>query len=79
MDATTRYSVGAVVPDTSMQTAIEVLYSNLISPFWAPDSIQFDQAFASKEFNDFLSLHGINPTHVPERCHKKMSLNQNKK
>ena len=32
-----------------------------------PNSIQFDQAFAGKEFNDFLSLHGNNPRPIPAR------------
>ena len=71
MDATTRYSAVTDVPDSSMETPIEVLDSHRISPFRAPDSIQFDQAFVNKEFNDFLSLHGINPRPVPARRHDK--------
>ena len=57
MDATARYSAGAVVPDTGMRAAIGALDSHCMSPFWAPESIQFDQAFASKEFTEFLSWH----------------------
>ena len=54
-----------------MQAAIEILDSHWISPFWATDFIQFDQAFANKEANDFLSLHGINPRPVPALRHNK--------
>ena len=57
--------------DTGMEAAIGVLDSHWISPSWAPDSIQFDQAFANKEFSDFLSLHGINPRPIPARRHNK--------
>ena len=71
MDATTRYSAGAVLNDTGMDAAIGFLDSHWISPFWVPESIKFDQAFANKVFNDFLSLHDINPRPIPARRHNK--------
>ena len=48
MDATTRYSAGAVVHNNSMQVAIEVLDSHRIPPFWAPDSILFTKPLPIK-------------------------------
>ena len=71
MDGTKRYSTGAIVPHTGMKAAVWVLDSYWISPFWVLESIQFDQAFANKEFTEFLSLHGINARSVPAQCHNK--------
>ena len=71
VDASTRYSAGIVVPDTGMQTAIEAFDLLWISLFWAPISIQFDQAFDKKEFNEFLALHGINARPIPAGRHNK--------
>ena len=71
MDGTTRYSAGAVIPDTGMKSAIGVLDFFWISPFWAPESIQFDQAFENNELTEFLSLHGIDARPVPGRSQQK--------
>ena len=79
MDSSTRYSAGSVVPDTSMESAISVLDSHWISPFWAPNAIQFDKAFSNHEFQEFLSLHGINPRSIPARRHNKNVLDSKHK
>ena len=70
-DVTTRYSAGAVVKGTEMEAAVGILDSHWVRPLWTPDSIQFDQNFANQELNDFLSLHGINPSPIPARRHNK--------
>ena len=77
MDASTRYSAGSVIPNTGMKAAIEALDSHWIFHFWAPNSIQFDQASASKEFIEFLPLHDIIARPVPARRHNKMKSNLN--
>ena len=77
MDATTRYSAGTVVPDTGMGAAIEVVDSLWVYSFWAPTSIQFDQAFNNKKFNGFLSLHDISVRPIPVRPHNK-NVNESK-
>ena len=71
MDATTRYSVGSVVPDVSMEHSIHTIESNWISPFWAPEAIQFDQAFDNAKFQDYLQLYDITPRPIPARRHNK--------
>ena len=70
-DATTRYSVDAVVPDTEMEAAIIVLDSNWIFSFWPPISIQFDQAISNQEFENFLDFHDISARHIPALRHSK--------
>ncbi len=74
MDAATRYSVGAVVPDTGMVSAIDVLDSHWISQFWAPNSMQFDQAFDNEIFKNFLNVYGIESRPIPARRHNKNAL-----
>ena len=54
MDAVTRYSVGAVVLYNGIEAAISALDLNWISPFWAPNSILFDQPSLTKNFKIFL-------------------------
>lgn len=71
MDAATRYSAGAVVQDTSMVLAIEVMEGHWISQFWEPEEVQFDQAFDNTPFKDYLKMYGINPRPVPARRHNK--------
>ena len=71
IDASGRYSTETAVPDTGMEAAVEFLDSHWISPFWAPSSIQFDQAFDNKEFKRFPSLHDINARPIPARRHNK--------
>ena len=71
MCASTRYSVGSVVPDTGMDAAINALDSHWISPFWAPKAIQVDQAFANDPFFKFLEFHGIEARPIPARRHNK--------
>ena len=71
MDATTRYSVGYVVPNSAMESAFDVLDSNWISHFWTPTAIQFDQAFYDEMFHDYLKLHGVEPRPISARRHNK--------
>ena len=67
--ASTRYSVGAVVPDTGMEAATSILDSHWISQFSAPKAILFDQAFVNERFLQFLELFGIEPRPIPARRH----------
>lgn len=71
MDATTRYSVGSVVPDVGIDNAILTLEAHWISPFWAPESIQCDQAFDNSKFKSYLSIYDISPRPIPARRHNK--------
>ena len=71
VDATTPYSAGAVVKYTGIEIAIGVIDSHWTSPFWAPDSMQFDQASAHKGFNDSLSFQGVNLKPIHARRHNK--------
>ena len=71
MDATTKYSVGAVVPETSTQFSIFILEAHSTSHFWAPSAIQYDLLFNNREFKDFLPTHDIQTTPIPPRQHNK--------
>lgn len=71
MDATTRYSLGSVVPDDGMEQSVLVLEANWISPFWEPASIQFDQAFNNQKFKEYLDLYSILGRRIPARRHNK--------
>jgi len=71
MDSVTRYSAGAVVKDTSMISAIEVMEGHWISQFWEPEEVQFDQAFNNDPFKEYLKMYGIYPRPVPARRHNK--------
>ncbi len=71
MDAATCYSVGAVVPGTGMESAIDVFDFHWISQFWASNSMQFDQAFDNKIFKNFLNVYGIESRPIPARRHEK--------
>ncbi len=45
MDASTRYSEGTVVSDTSMSAAITAFETLWVSPFWAPKALVYGPAF----------------------------------
>ena len=70
-DAYTLFSVGAVVPDTGMESAIAVLDSRWISQFWTPTAIQFDQVFSNEPFQDYLKVFGIESRSTAARRHNK--------
>lgn len=71
MDASTRYSVGSVVQDTSMNSAILLFESLWISAFWEPKAAQFDQAFDNSIFTTYLEKHNIEARPIPARRHNK--------
>ncbi len=71
MDAATCYSVGAAETDIGMESSINVFYSHWISHFWAPNSIQFDQAFDDDIFRNFFNLYGIEFRPITVRRHNK--------
>ena len=71
MDSTVRYSVGMIVPDTSMQHAICALESQWISQFWMPGGVIFDQAFDNSMFRSYLNKCDIEPIALPPRRHNK--------
>eukprot|EP00171_Calliarthron_tuberculosum_P017605 IDg17605t1 len=60
-----------VVPDTSMNFAIEAIESQWISPFWAPEIVLFDLAFNNTNFKKYLSSYSIEPRPIPPRRHNK--------
>ena len=74
MDTATRYSVGQVVPDTSMTAAVLAFEAGWISQFWAPSNVVFDRAFENEEFRRYLSLHEISARDIPPRRHNKNAL-----
>ena len=74
MDLRTRYSVSAIVPDTRMEAGIIALDYHWISTIWAPNFIQFDQAFSYQEFENYLDLHGISARPIPASRHNKNGL-----
>lgn len=71
MDSVARYSAGDVVSDVSMKTAIPVIESQWISPFWTPKAILFDPAFDNEPFREYLGNHDIEPRPIPPRRHNK--------
>ncbi len=71
MDSATRYSAGAVVPDTAMDSAITSLESLWISPFWAFDAVLYDPAFKNDKFQSYLSKHSIEARLLPPTRHNK--------
>lgn len=71
MGSTVRYSVGMIVPDTSMQHAICALESQWISQFWMPGGVIFDQAFDNSIFRSYLNKCDIEPIALPPRRHNK--------
>ena len=77
MDASTRHPAGTSVPGTGMEAEIGVLNSSWISPFWAPTSIHFDQAFDYSEFKKYLLLHNISARTIPARRHNKNVIESN--
>ena len=71
MDASTRYSHGAVVESTNIAEAI--LYFEML---WAtrygyPNNIVYDKAFDCAEFKEYISKTGIIGNPVPSRRHNK--------
>ncbi len=73
-DTTTRYSFGSIVDDTNMSSVIQVIESQWISHFWAPESMQFDQAFDNSEFKRYFSSYDIECRPIPARRHNKNAL-----
>ena len=54
-----------------MKSVLCVLDANCISPFWAPNAIQYDLAFNDHEFKDFLSTFDMQTRPIPARRHNK--------
>ena len=79
MCASTCYSVGAVVPNTGMESAIYGFDSHWISQFWAPAAIQSDFAFPNEPFLQFLEFHCIGTRSIPARWHNKNLLESKQK
>ena len=59
MDADSRYSVGAVVEDTSMQKAVLVFDAHWITLFWSPQTVVYDRAFENSTFIEYLNEQDI--------------------
>lgn len=54
MDVSTRNSVGLVVPDKCMETAVEILEQVCVTPFWNMGVLQDDKAFDGSTFSAYL-------------------------
>ena len=74
MDTTSRYSVSAVVESTGMEEAIQQFEICWITPFWAPQYIQGDQAFNNDIFKNYLKKQGTEFRPVPPRRHSKNTI-----
>ncbi len=77
MDSSTRFSVGSVVPDTTMNSAIIAFETHWISPFWAPNAEIYDPAFKNDLMESYLKNNGIEGRPLPPRRHSKIRLNPN--
>lgn len=71
MDVYTRYSVGTVVSDKSMGTAVELLEQVWVTPFWAPSLLQGDKDFDNSTFSAYLKSIGTSFKPVPLLLHSK--------
>jgi len=71
MCSSTRYSVGAEVPDTTIDKSIACLEAHWISQFWPPNEILYDPAFETQMFNDYVKLYDISTRPIPPRRHNK--------
>lgn len=74
MDIDSRYSAGGVVESTGMEEAIQQFEICWITPFWAPEYIQGDQAFNNDIFKNHLQTHGTGFRPVPPRRHSKNAI-----
>ena len=77
MDSATRYSVGCVVPDASMESSIQAFESNWISQFWYPETVIVNPAFSNTLFKKYLGKCGISIRNLPPRRHNKNVLESN--
>lgn len=71
MDAASRYSVGAVVEDTSMWRAILLFDAHWVTPFWTPQVVAFDRGFNNSVFVEYLQAQDIGTRPLPPRRHSK--------
>lgn len=71
MDTASRYSVGAVVQDTSMREAILVFDAHWLTPFWTPLTVAYDRAFKNSIFAEYLRQQDIEARPLPPRRHNK--------
>ena len=71
MDSYSRYSVGSVVPSTTMGDAIPIFDAHWISAFWAPDTVLYDRAFNTNVFKSYLSDLWCEMKPIPPRRHNK--------
>jgi len=74
MCAATRYSTGAVVQDTSMESSIEAFEAHWISQFWPPKDVLFDPAFDNSIFKSYTDLYDISSRPIPPRRHNKNAI-----
>lgn len=74
MDASTRFSAGAVVESTSMESAIRTIELVWFSQFWPPSSFQADGAFNNDIFKSFLDIYDVDLRPVPPRRHCKNAI-----
>ena len=77
VDARTRYSVGCVVENTTVERTIEAFESQWVSEFWYPDTVIGDPAFNNAPFKSYLTQHVISLRPTPPRLHSKNVLKSN--
>lgn len=71
MDSVARYSVGDVVQEMNMSTAIPIFESLWVSAFWEPKVVLYGSAFDNSEFTMYLESHNIECRPLPPRRHNK--------
>ncbi|CAN8074685.1 unnamed protein product [Agarophyton chilense] len=77
MDTVSRYSVGSVVPDTTISSAIVSFDSQWILPFGPPGKVFYDPAFKTVELKKYLSGYGIDTKSLHLRRRNKNVIESN--
>lgn len=77
MDRYCLFSFVNSVPDATVYSATVAFQTTWISQFWLPIAVKGDQAFAKREFRDYLETHVTKFRPVPSMKHHKNSLKPN--
>lgn len=73
-DVATRFSVGAVVENTSMENVIDHIENLWFAQFWPPNYVHADGAFQNEIMDIFLSRYDVKIRPVPPRRHSKNAM-----
>ena len=74
MDSASRYSVGCVVPNTSMEQAVTAFDAHWVSQFWPPEKVLCDPGFKGAHFSDYLNNLNSEIVLLPARRHNKNTI-----